>query len=51
MDSRLDVEQVLGLDIGDAHVIRNGTFPNLIIVLRNLTTQLAVVLWKRYDQS
>jgi carbonic anhydrase len=32
MDSRLDVEQVLGLDIGDAHVIRNGTFPNLIIV-------------------
>jgi hypothetical protein len=24
MDSRLDVEKVLGLDIGDAHVIRNG---------------------------
>ncbi|KAH6968239.1 carbonic anhydrase [Fusarium avenaceum] len=24
MDSRLDVEQVLGLDIGDAHVIRNA---------------------------
>ncbi|CAG7555886.1 unnamed protein product [Fusarium equiseti] len=24
MDSRLDVEKVLGLDLGDAHVIRNG---------------------------
>lgn len=26
MDSRLDVEKVLGLDIGDAHVIRNGNY-------------------------
>ena len=25
MDSRLDVEKVLGLDLGDAHVIRNGS--------------------------
>lgn len=37
MDSRLDVEKVLGLDLGDAHVIRNGTYSNFLVSPAKLT--------------
>jgi hypothetical protein len=37
MDSRLDVEKVLGLDLGDAHVIRNGTCSNFLVSPAKLT--------------
>lgn len=43
MDSRIDVFAVLGLELGEAHVIRNGGARVTADVLRSLTMSMALL--------